>query len=799
MMAQKDKILVLIPTRGRVEKLTRCINSIPNSPTIHVAVGIDNDPETHQKIANLDNPRISVHSFVRADLQPFGSVHIRNCLARVYHQLSYHLLYAIDDIEFDAGAIEAALETLNNKWPDSDGVVGFKQRPMSSYCPAGIGLMGRNFWSRYPAGEFLYPGYYHFATQEISRLANKFDRLATCEAASLYHYHPATTKTKADSTHRDARKNHNADAELSESRRKAGILWGENTCSNSSNMWDFEDCLVRWLSNCSPAQVVEWGPGKSTAIIHEYAPDADIISIEHDKAYHQKAVEEHGDYADIKHIAISQSGPTSYACFPLSGGMRADLVFIDGRRRVECLQTARKILRPGGVAILHDANRPEYSHAYEDFQVEDLSEDGGTRVLRPHEYRGAISLAAEDTSPTKVFGIGLSKTGTSSLQKALEVIGYPGVHNPPCDTVLQLAEERKSLTDAAVIPYYRTLRWKYPDAKFVLTTRDTEDWLDSCRAHWSRVQPSESDVKTRQNRIAIYGREDFNADDFRRIKEAHEKTVKTLFNSEPHRLLVMDITKEDEWEKLCSFLGVPIPDKEFPRENRRDKKERIGTDIAPLHKCARQNKPFCVIRCRDGEATIINNFGEQRDTGDGCGTWQFDPRLDVDVKFREELIEALEYDGGEHYFVASHDKESGHFKDSKKMIDSSRIRGTFLEAPIFAHDNWPDQTEKLWGLISERLPVVMVCHENANPERVSAQVEKVYRVEDSAWRNRAVERQLIADLSKAAHTAVFIAAGPYAPVLAYKAWKNTGKKHTIIDVGSSMDVQLWGKGTRVYH
>ncbi|HEX8335676.1 MAG TPA: sulfotransferase [Pyrinomonadaceae bacterium] len=34
------------------------------------------------------------------------------------------------------------------------------------------------------------------------------------------------------------------------------------------------------------------------------------------------------------------------------------------------------------------------------------------------------------------------------------------------------------------------------------------------------------------------------------------------------RLLVMDITAGDGWEVLCPFLGVEIPDRPFPHENR---------------------------------------------------------------------------------------------------------------------------------------------------------------------------------------------------------------------------------------
>ena len=34
------------------------------------------------------------------------------------------------------------------------------------------------------------------------------------------------------------------------------------------------------------------------------------------------------------------------------------------------------------------------------------------------------------------------------------------------------------------------------------------------------------------------------------------------------RLLVMDLTAGDSWEKLCGFLGLPVPDAPFPHEHR---------------------------------------------------------------------------------------------------------------------------------------------------------------------------------------------------------------------------------------
>jgi Sulfotransferase domain len=46
-------------------------------------------------------------------------------------------------------------------------------------------------------------------------------------------------------------------------------------------------------------------------------------------------------------------------------------------------------------------------------------------------------------------------------------------------------------------------------------------------------------------------------------------SVLEYFEDRPEALLTLDITAGENWEKLCSFLGVPVPDVEFPFENAR--------------------------------------------------------------------------------------------------------------------------------------------------------------------------------------------------------------------------------------
>ena len=71
----------------------------------------------------------------------------------------------------------------------------------------------------------------------------------------------------------------------------------------------------------------------------------------------------------------------------------------------------------------------------------------------------------------KAWGIGLGRTGTSTLCTAFQILGYKRVeHNP---TFEQLADLDAAADNECVL-YYKYLDYKFPGSKFVLTTRELE-------------------------------------------------------------------------------------------------------------------------------------------------------------------------------------------------------------------------------------------------------------------------------------------------------------------------------------
>jgi hypothetical protein len=183
----------------------------------------------------------------------------------------------------------------------------------------------------------------------------------------------------------------------------------------------------------------------------------------------------------------------------------------------------------------------------------------------------------------KVFGLGLSKTGTNSLAEALNTLGIKTIHWPHDQKTydelkngnyrLSLLEEYQGVVDTPVAPYYAQFDSIYPGSKFILTVRDTRSWLRSAETHWRvEMDPLSQEHPEREYRdfisACVYGTIKFNRDRFLYVYNTHLQNVCRYFWDRPNDLLVMDICQGDGWEKLCPFIGSPIPEVPFPHAYR---------------------------------------------------------------------------------------------------------------------------------------------------------------------------------------------------------------------------------------
>jgi hypothetical protein len=126
--------------------------------------------------------------------------------------------------------------------------------------------------------------------------------------------------------------------------------------------------------------ILEWGSGGSTVYFTRFLKNSNIkykwLSIEHHKGWH-KRISKLLKYDDnVKFLLFPESlnDPRSinfdqYVTAPRLQGKKIgfskfDFILIDGRARARCLVEARFLIKPGGIILLHDAEREKYHYAF---------------------------------------------------------------------------------------------------------------------------------------------------------------------------------------------------------------------------------------------------------------------------------------------------------------------------------------------------------------------------------------------------------------------------------------------------
>jgi hypothetical protein len=177
-----------------------------------------------------------------------------------------------------------------------------------------------------------------------------------------------------------------------------------------------------------------------------------------------------------------------------------------------------------------------------------------------------------------VFGVGLSRTGTLSLSRALSMLGIVTSHYPNDPTTqdelkdgryaLTLLRTVQAITDIPAAPFYPQLDQAFPGSRFILTTRETEAWLASVERHFSMYVDRRRDAFDDFMFACVYGSLSFSAERFRYVRDLHERNVRSYFADRPEDLLILDVSEPDPWGVLCGFLGRPVPPEPYPHVNK---------------------------------------------------------------------------------------------------------------------------------------------------------------------------------------------------------------------------------------
>jgi hypothetical protein len=175
----------------------------------------------------------------------------------------------------------------------------------------------------------------------------------------------------------------------------------------------------------------------------------------------------------------------------------------------------------------------------------------------------------------KIVGVGMHKTGTTSLGAALRLLGYRmlGWNNVSAslykrghsDALIDVMNDFDGFEDAPWYLLYEKAYERFPDVKFVLTTRsDMDAWYNSLVKHLERSPPGQfSFIDT------IYGTLDITNNRQLFIDTHLEHIDKVCRFADRHNVPLLKVCWEngDGWPELCTFLGKPAPEAPFPHLN----------------------------------------------------------------------------------------------------------------------------------------------------------------------------------------------------------------------------------------
>lgn len=174
-----------------------------------------------------------------------------------------------------------------------------------------------------------------------------------------------------------------------------------------------------------------------------------------------------------------------------------------------------------------------------------------------------------------IIGVGLSKTGTSTLTECLNHLGYNCLHwgekaallyvDKKYDEIFQgYLPKYDSFTDYPWNLMYRMFDNLY-NCKFILTSRaSAEKWYNSFKNHILSVGHFNTGK-------LVYGFEDPERDKQKMLNYywMHNSQVREYFSTfNNNNFLDICFESGDGWPEICDFLNHPVPDIPLPWENK---------------------------------------------------------------------------------------------------------------------------------------------------------------------------------------------------------------------------------------
>ncbi|MEB3169483.1 MAG: sulfotransferase [Synechococcaceae cyanobacterium] len=199
----------------------------------------------------------------------------------------------------------------------------------------------------------------------------------------------------------------------------------------------------------------------------------------------------------------------------------------------------------------------------------------------------------------KIFVIGMNKTGTTSVQKALLDLGFVVGDQRTAELLLDdlihgdytgLFRYCRTAQAFQDIPFscpgvYQALDRRFPGSKFILTIRDhPEQWYESLCSFHTKVFGVDGQLPTSRDLITCKlvspgwayrclnhlfpGVPLYDKESYLKVYSAHSQQVTAYFRTRPADLLVLNVAEPGAYQRFCAFLNRRPAYEAFPWENR---------------------------------------------------------------------------------------------------------------------------------------------------------------------------------------------------------------------------------------
>lgn len=220
-------------------------------------------------------------------------------------------------------------------------------------------------------------------------------------------------------------------------------------------------------------------------------------------------------------------------------------------------------------------------------------------LLKPFRKSKVASMKQQGG---KIFCVSMQRTGTTSVGAFFRHFGYSVAGwqeskntqwvNHWYDGNFEAIFQSKLFQHTQVFEdtpfwypeFYKILYHRFPNAKFILFTRDTDDWFRSMLHHskgkvWEnfklhcKLYRREKDHynKTDTQQETFWGH-DQHYKDYYEIR--NREVIEFFKEKKSKRLIVCDLSDSDKWQKLGAFIGVDVSTDFDAHENQSSAKKK---------------------------------------------------------------------------------------------------------------------------------------------------------------------------------------------------------------------------------